>query len=159
MQAFLAGVKPVFIFFNILFFFGFAYSLSQGWKYRPHLSLRRGAQKAPTIKRAVAEEEWRDIRRKFAVGTTASVKLAIMEADKFVDTILKSAGYAGDHMADRLEKIIPDDIASVNRLWEAHRFRNELVHSPDFEFAQPDAEKAMQDYEAFLQEIHIIDKT
>jgi hypothetical protein len=157
LQSFVAGVKPVFILFDIIFFFGFLYALINGWKYRPHIGLGHAEHPAPTLSRQVAKEQWQEIRKKFNSGIPDLMKSAIMEADKFVDTILKTAGYKGEHMADRLEKILRDDIKTIDKLWEAHRYRNEVVHSPDFDFIESDAERTMQDYEAFLREIQILE--
>lgn len=56
-------------------------------------------------------------------------RLAIIEADKLVDTVLKKAGVEGESFADRLrkvEKLIDRNI--YNGMWEAHKARNELVH-------------------------------
>jgi hypothetical protein len=157
LQSFVAGVKPVFILYDIIFFFGFLYALLNVWKYRPHMGMGHTAHEAPTLSRQVAKDQWQGIRKKFNSGIPDLMKAAIMDADKFVDNILKSAGYKGEHMAERLEKILRDDIESIDQLWEAHRYRNEIVHSPDFDFIEGDAEKVMQDYESFLREIHILE--
>ena len=56
-------------------------------------------------------------------------RLAVIEADKLVDTVLKKAGVEGESFADRLrkvEKLI--DRNTYNGMWEAHKARNELVH-------------------------------
>jgi len=60
---------------------------------------------------------------------TMESKLAVIEADKLADMILKKAGVKGESMAERLrgvEKLI--DRSVYQRMWEAHKVRNELVH-------------------------------
>jgi len=60
---------------------------------------------------------------------TMEPKLAVIEADKLADMVLRKAGVRGESMADRLravEKTI--DRSVYQRMWEAHKVRNELVH-------------------------------
>jgi hypothetical protein len=63
----------------------------------------------------------------------------------------------GEHLADRLSNLDQDDIKSMNRVWRAHRLRNDLVHTPGFAVSPSDAQQAMDDYEAFLKEMEVID--
>jgi hypothetical protein len=110
-----------------------------------------------TVRTSQFKEQWEEILKKLAGGSRDSLKVAIVEADKLVDTVLKDAGLEGEHMADRLDKLKPEELVSFNRLWRAHRVRNEVVHSPDFEVTPALAEQTIEDYEAFLKEANIID--
>ncbi|MDP3975076.1 MAG: hypothetical protein Q8P88_02220, partial [Candidatus Jorgensenbacteria bacterium] len=82
-----------------------------------------------------------------------SYVLAIIEADKLVDDALKTSGLQGEHMADRLEKLRVEDYPTLDRLWRAHRVRNELVHTPDFGINEGDAKDVLRVYEKFLKEL------
>jgi hypothetical protein len=65
---------------------------------------------------------WEDIEK-------MEPKMAIIEADKLVDVILKKAGIAGNTMAERLrkvQKLVQRPIYSG--MWEAHKLRNHIVH-------------------------------
>ena len=60
---------------------------------------------------------------------TMEPKLAVIEADKLADTVLKKAGVKGESMAERLRQVEKIADRSVyQRMWEAHKVRNELVH-------------------------------
>jgi len=68
-------------------------------------------------------------------------KLAIIEADKLVDSVLRRAKIRGETFADRLrkvEKLVP--YSSYQQMWEAHKVRNELVHEVghDAHISNPD---------------------
>ena len=55
--------------------------------------------------------------------------LAIIEADKLVDNVLRRGGIMGESMADRLRKVeglISRD--TYQGMWDAHKLRNNLVH-------------------------------
>ncbi len=65
---------------------------------------------------------WEDIEK-------MEPKMAIIEADKLVDVILKKAGITGNTMAERLrkvQKLVQRPIYSG--MWEAHKLRNHIVH-------------------------------
>ena len=102
-------------------------------------------------------ERWQDITKKFNVGSPDSIRVAIIEADGLADSALKQMGLRGEHMADRLENISDQELKSLDRLWRAHKLRNDLVHSPGFEVSSGEAERAMGDYQAFLSEIGILE--
>lgn len=153
----LGVMKIIFIVFDVIFLAGFIYSLRRGLKFRPHFKHKRKKKTVPTVKRQVVLEQWMGVTRKMETGTPDSMKVAIIDADKLVDGILKIAGIKGEHMADRLAAIATDNYVSYNRLWEAHRLRNQLVHSTDFTISKTQAQNAISSYEAFLKEIGVLE--
>ena len=59
-------------------------------------------------------------------------KMAVIEADKLVDVVLKRAGVAGESLGERLrhtQKLVRRNV--YNDMWEAHKVRNQLVHEMD----------------------------
>ena len=149
--------RVLFILLDIILVGLFIFTIRKALPYRPNIRPSRSKQKTTrTIKRAFVEEQWAVIRNKFAEGTLDSRKVAIINADTFVDSLLKEAGMGGDHMADRLEQLAGDDLRTLDRLWRAHRLRNDLVHTPEFAVSESVAEKTMTDYEAFLREIKLL---
>lgn len=138
----------------ILVFIGvFFASLKYRPKLRPsHTPVRR----IFTIRDAIVMERWQSITAKAKGGTPDANKVAIIDADKLVDDILKQLGLQGEHMADRLEKLSSDEVRSLDRIWRAHRLRNNLVHTPGFQLTLSEAKKALEDYEAFLKEVKVL---
>ncbi len=127
-------------------------------KYRPKLRLTRGpVKRIYTLRDTVLRDRWNGILRRTAAATPDALKVAIIEADKFADDVLKQLGLGGEHMADRLEKLSPQEIRSVDRLWRAHRFRNNLVHAPDFSPPVSEYKKTLEDYQAFFKEVKVIE--
>jgi hypothetical protein len=54
---------------------------------------------------------------------------AVIEADKLINWVLKTKGYAGATFADRLrsaEKDIPRNI--YDGIWQGHKIRNQIAH-------------------------------
>ncbi len=156
-------IRLLFIIVDILLLVGFIYALLRAWHYHPnfkgggHGTGGEHGKRVPTIRDIVLRERWHAIESKFALGSAESSRLAIIEADALVDTALKGMQIPGEHLADRLSNLDQSDIKSMNRIWRAHRLRNDLVHTPGFAVSPPDAQRTMDDYEAFLKEMEVID--
>lgn len=151
------GIKIVFIFLDIALAVFLAYALSGLFKYRPAFVRNPKKHKRKrTLRSAVIGERWREIMKRFEGGTLDSMKFAIIDADGLVDDILKQLGLPGEHFADRLARLTPDELKSFPRIWRAHRVRNDLVHTPGFTLVPEEAKEVMDDYRAFLTELEAI---
>ena len=77
-------------------------------------------------------------------------KMAVIEADKLVDNVLRRAGLQGASMADRIrktEKLVSRNV--YQSMWDAHKIRNGLVHEVDHyvdEFSSRTAVLKMRNY-------------
>lgn len=92
-----------------------------------------------------------EISRRWEKVEAMEPKMAIIEADKLVDTVLKRAGTKGESMADRLrrtEKIV--DRSAYQAMWEAHKVRNQLVHEFDHDFDEARANEVLWKMKKFL---------
>lgn len=149
-------IRPLFILLDAVLLFIFIYALREGLKYRPNLDVEPKKEKAGrrvAIRKEFVDERWSLITSSFAEGTPDGIKLAILESDRLVDWILKSAGVKGENLTDRLEALASSKLSSLDALWKAHRIRNEIVHSKDYEIPPGAGERTLKDYEAFMKEI------
>lgn len=150
-------IRWIFILITLALAGGLFYALYQSLRFHPEFKGEsERARRILTLRDAVMKERWRAIAAKFSLGTTDAIRVAIIEADALVDTTLKGMGIVGEHLADRLSNLDPEDITTINRVWRAHRMRNDLVHTPGFVLSESDAKLAMSDYEAFLKEIEAL---
>ncbi len=113
-------------------------------------------QAVPTLQDKLFLERWEKILKSFSSGSTDALKIAIIDTDKLVDETLQRFGLSGEHMADRLEKIEPGEIESLDRLWAAHRTRNEIVHTPGYALNVADARKLLDNYRSFFEEVGLL---
>ncbi len=100
---------------------------------------------------------WQRVEQRMALGDEAQVKLAVIEADKILDEILKMAGLRGETMADRLKKLTPAQLSNIENVWQVHKIRNRIVHEPDYHLAHADAAYAVDIYRVALKELGLID--
>jgi len=95
-----------------------------------------------------------EISKKFSELESMEPKLAIIEADKLVDTVLKKAGIKGETLGERLrnaQKLISRDVYS--NMWEAHKVRNQIVHDHDFDIRSVDYSLEIYRMKKFLIEL------
>jgi hypothetical protein len=153
-------IRWIFVVFDIALAVGIGYAFWQVLPYRPQYLLHppKPKKRTLTLKSAVIRERWVATTKRFSTGTTEAMRMAIIEADSVADEVLKELGLAGEHMADRLEKLSEEEVQSLAGLWRSHRIRNNIVHSPDFEIAPDEAKRAIDGYEAFLKEVGVIEE-
>ncbi len=151
-------VRPVFIIVDILLLFIIVYAIIQYLKIHPKLSIFESIpKKVKSEKDPKIKAMWDAITAKGGANATLeSLRLVIIEADAFVDTFLKREGYEGEHMADRLSRIVPEEVKSLNRVWSAHRLRNDVVHTTGFYVAPDVVRNALKAFDDFLKEMGAI---
>lgn len=79
----------------------------------------------PGLDRAYYMDSWQKIHIKSQAEETWS--LAVIDADKLLDHALKRKNYSGTTMAERMVSA-KDAFSRRQLVWEAHKFRNQLVH-------------------------------
>ena len=94
--------------------------------------------------------------RKSSSASPDSMRMAVIEADSLVNDVLKQFGMPGEHLADRLANLSPDEYKTLDAVWKAHRIRNDLVHTPGFFVGPEEALKLLKDYELFLKELEAV---
>ena len=99
---------------------------------------------------------WEEILRHMDSSKESQWKLAIIEADKLIDNMLKLAGYSGETMGDRLMNIEKGQFLSLDALWEAHKIRNKLVHDLNYFLRYAEARRAMEAYRSVMEELGAI---
>lgn len=99
------------------------------------------------------DNRWQEIKRHVDSFVEAEWKLAVIEADKFVDDVLKTAGFHGESMGERLMLIKPDQIINLQYLWDAHKLRNLLVHDANFRLTHQQSLFAINAFESVLKEL------
>ncbi len=153
-------IRTVIIILDVLFLIGFLFALWKAWAYRPDLigSFRRRENEAPKKPKSVFNTDqfgklWKEIQDKSVTSPPHSFTLAIVAADNLVGDALDKMGLVGDSIADKLGKLNPQELKTLNNLWRAHRVRNDLVHTTGFEIRQSEAKEILNVYQSFLKEI------
>ncbi len=158
MRVWLYRIGPVIITLEIFLIAVFIVALVNYWPMAPRVKFAHTrppvrTRKVRFVKDPAIAQHWGMILNRVKSGTQDAMKYSILEADVLVDHFLKKVGFAGDHMADRLTQIIPENVPSLERVWKAHRLRNELAHTPGATVAVEETKEALMAYRDFLVEL------
>ncbi|TSC91777.1 MAG: hypothetical protein CEN90_241 [Parcubacteria group bacterium Licking1014_17] len=161
----IATAKKVAIAFIIFFIFVLVYlffriraiNKAMGEATRTTQTPPAGSDGAPAIMQTTLKQgSWEAIKAKAQSYNEAEWKIAVIEADKFVDDALKAAGYQGETMGERLILIKPGNLVSLQELWDAHKLRNLIVHDAGFSLKHNQAVVAVNVFEKVLKEISAV---
>ena len=103
-----------------------------------------------------SQSRWEEITRHLESVRESEWKFAVIEADNLVDEFLKSAGYLGEGMGERLTSIEKGQFESLEGLWEAHKIRNKLVHDSNYFLRHAEARRAIELYSKTLKELGVV---
>ncbi len=103
-------------------------------------------------------ETWNSIRAKLLSDNPSDWRLAIIEADIYLDKVLDQKGFYGDTLGDKLKQITPEKLPSVQIAWEAHKVRNRIAHDgADYVLTQPEARRTLSYFEITFRDLEVID--
>lgn len=140
---------------SLFFIFGTVYSAMKTTKIWKAVRAFYSVSNLPKDKNKNLEE-WQKIISRGNSMDENERKFAVIAADSLIDKILALAGYDGENLGERLKKIEPSDLDSLQDLWEAHKLRNRIAHETDFKLAKEDAILALSRYEKALRELEYI---
>lgn len=95
------------------------------------------------IDRMHFKHEWNDILA--LVKDPKTRPLSIIKADRLLDEALKCCGYHGETMAERLVAA-KNRLKARDRVWQAHKLRNRLVHESLIEPSEKEVRIALNGY-------------
>ena len=104
-----------------------------------------------------ATRGWRKIIKRLKTKDVAQWKLAINEADKIIDEIIKHMNIKADTMDDRLEQVNASQLSNVEEVKSAHRISVNIKINPEFELDHEEAVRLIKVYEKAFREFNLID--
>lgn len=103
-------------------------------------------------------ETWNHIRERLLSDNASDWRLAIIEADIYMDRLLDQKGFHGDTIGDKLKQISPAELSSVQIAWEAHKVRNRIAHEgAAFALTMPESRRVLSYYEIVFRDLEVIE--
>lgn len=115
------------------------------------------ARKTMTVPKKKLAKKWEEIKRMIESNYEADYKLALLEADKVFDEVLKMAGVRGADMGERLKSLNKSQLVNLDEIWWAHKLRNSMAHDLKFKLYHDDARKAIEEFEKAIEEFGALD--
>jgi len=150
---FILGIYMVVIFLDIvllLFQRGLKGDIKDTW-------IGMNAPMELSVGRGRFRKKWNKIRKKIDGENESLWKVAIIEADKEIDSLISRMGYPGKNMKERLDNINPMQIEGIEELRKAHETRNRIIHEEGFKLEEKEAKNIFGYYENFLRYLRILD--
>ncbi len=99
-------------------------------------------------------EEWQDIIDHVDSDNEAQWKLALIDADKILENLLRENGYDGDGVGGRLKAAeLQGGLKSLQDAWEAHKIRNRIAHEAGFVLTKREARRAVELYKKVFEQL------
>jgi len=98
------------------------------------------------------QQRWQQIEKYLGSRDEPAWRLAVIEADNFLDSLLKFKGIGGNGLGDRL-KVAQAKFKDLRQVWPAHLLRNRLVHESDYKLSHGHAKSAVR---SFLQAAKVL---
>src|SRR3989338_330037 len=100
---------------------------------------------------------WKRIMKQIKKGDVESWKMAILEADKIFDEILKMSGYRGEDVHERFFQLPQEAISNRDKIVASHEIRDKILTEPDFTLSNDEALTILRNYQRALKELGLIE--
>lgn len=146
---------------SLLFFVGFVYAKI---KYGELCDKEQAALRAAEAMWAEryggvtpTRGRWYEIQQHLHDDNPNSWKIAIIEADIFLEEVLTDHGYSGVTIGEKLKGANTTSFTTLQDAWDAHKVRNEIAHTGgDFILTKRIAQETMTRYERVFREFGAI---
>ena len=102
-------------------------------------------------------ERWNNILTHLLSTNPADWKLAVIEADLMLETLLDQLGFSGKNVGERLKAADREKFPSLTVAWEVHGIRNRIAHEGvAFELSLHEAKRGIALYEGIFREFGFI---
>lgn len=100
---------------------------------------------------------WKQIQKRLKTKEPDQLKLAVFEADRILNEILKMSGYPGKNLDERLEIITFAQISNIEEIRQAHKLRDRIVSEPAFNITPNETAIIIEIYKKVFQELNLIE--
>lgn len=150
-------IKILFIFISLLFLGVIIFTLFKSewlkriilWDLQEFLTYRPFG-----VSKVVGK--WQKIKKRLETGIESEAKLAIIEADTMLDTILARMGFGGTTLGERLERLTAVSLPNIEEVKQAHKIRNNIIHDPTYKLDLEEAKKIISAYEKALTDLQAL---
>ena len=146
---------------SFFFFIGIIYCVERLKKVRQKEALIHEAPVEPAFEEPTAANQelirrWDAAKLNIESSNPNDWKQAIIDADIILDDLLNKLGYRGESVGEKLKRVNPGDMKSLNEAWEAHKIRNQIAHEPGYTLDEHIAKKAFHMYHKVFDEFYFM---
>lgn len=121
------------------------------WPIKKILKLKIKSEKLDKVENL---KKWMEIEELLKSSDEIHTRHAVVEADKFFDSIIKQLGGTGEGFGERLRGFEGHFSQVVyQKVWDAHKVRNQISHEMDYRLSNADAKKALENFRSGLHNL------
>lgn len=98
-------------------------------------------------------EKWQKLLSMVRSEDENARKMAIIEADQALDSLLIKKGFKGADMGERLKQLSENELSILDAVWQAHKIRNQIAHEFNFRIGSRQAEEVVKVYQKAIDEL------
>ncbi len=125
--------------------------MKSDWLYTHYIEDITEAMKMESYDMSQISKQWKKIKKRIEKATESERKLAILEADKLLDSTLSRLSYEGKTSGEKIKQC--SDLEE--EIWEAHQLRSDIVHDPSVKISEEAVRKALAIYERALEKLRV----
>ena len=156
LQETLFPVKLVFVFFTMFFLAAVIYFMvnSSYLKYQFFEDVTEFFSWQAYGLREIANR-WRRIQKRAETGAESEYKLALIEADDYLNEMLEDRGFKGENFEELVNNAGKIILPNLDEILSAHEVRNSIVYSPDYKINLDRVRKILTIYETATKNIGV----
>ncbi len=101
-------------------------------------------------------KDWKDVVENAKSDKEAERKMAVIEADDMIDSVLSKIGYSGETLPDKLAGLNKEIIPNIEGVKDAHRKRRDIAYDPNKSISREEAEQIVSVYEEVFKDLRIL---
>ncbi|MDO8590017.1 MAG: hypothetical protein Q7R69_01990 [bacterium] len=102
-------------------------------------------------------EKWEQVLKYANSNNASDWRLAVIEADVMLESLLRTIGYLGESVGDMLKSADKNEFLTIDDAWEAHKVRNAIAHSGgDFQLSERETKRVVALFEKVFKEFQVI---
>lgn len=139
-------IKVIFIIISFLLLMAIIFLLARiivGSMIRRPLIKSRKPE--PVFNKKKIKKRWEKVNKKIKSGLEANYKLAIIEADRIFDRVLKEIGYGKEKK-----------LSNIDEIKQANKIKNNVVEDKKLKISKEQTEKAIEAYRKGLEELGLL---
>ena len=98
-------------------------------------------------------KKWQTIEKRMKTNKETELKLAVIEAEESLISMLRMAGNEGPTLKEQLTQAGPDDLSNIDDIIDAHNFRNKIINNPDEPLDLGKARKAVESFKEAFEDL------
>ena len=100
---------------------------------------------------------WVQVLQYITSSNPADWRLAIIEADAMLESLMRERGFQGEGLGDMLKSATQENFRPLSTAWEVHTVRNRIAHEGgSFELSSYEAKRVIALYEQIFREFGYI---